>query len=272
MPLIRRRGLGVEAHAVLHAGLLRALAGRLDRAEVVVGAREQRLRERLGHQDRRGAVAAAHVGDARPALELVDDAVQRRQPLADQVRVVAGAEEALATVVDVVDVLVPADALAGAGRVGDARRVQHGADRELEEAGQVRRAVGVGERDGLLGRQRVAAAVGVIGDVAAGRLHVQPLADVALRGAGALGQLDRREPAGAGQRAVEPELVAHDDERSAERGAHLVDCAEHELREFVSVELDGRIDRGHRGLLGLGSGEATVAAAAFSSGPHLVDA
>ena len=41
-----------------------ALARGLDRAVVVVGADERRVRERLGHQDRRGAVAAADVGDA----------------------------------------------------------------------------------------------------------------------------------------------------------------------------------------------------------------
>ena len=55
-------------------------------------------------------MAAADVGDARAALELRDDAVERRQPAADQVGVVAGPEEALAALEDVVDVLVPADA------------------------------------------------------------------------------------------------------------------------------------------------------------------
>ena len=86
-------------------------------------------------------MAAADVGDARAALELLDDAVERRQPRADQVGVVAGPEEPLAAVVDVVVVLVPADAGAAADGLGDARRVEHRAERDLEEAGQVGGAV-----------------------------------------------------------------------------------------------------------------------------------
>ena len=56
-------------------------------------------------------MAAADVRHAGAALELLDDAVERRQPRDDEVGVVAGAEEALAALVDVVDVLVPAEAL-----------------------------------------------------------------------------------------------------------------------------------------------------------------
>ena len=143
-------------------------------------------------------MAAADVGDERAALQLVDDAVERGQPLGDQVGVVAGPEEALAALVDVVHVLVPAEARR---RCGPPRRScgesMHRAERDLEEPGQVGRAVRIGQRDRLLGRQRVAAAVGVVVDVAARRLGVQPLADVALGGAGALGQFGRRQTAGA---------------------------------------------------------------------------
>ena len=55
-------------------------------------------------------MAAADVGDPGAALEALDDAVERGQPGRDEVGVVAGAEEALAAVVDVMVVLVPADA------------------------------------------------------------------------------------------------------------------------------------------------------------------
>ena len=58
-----------------------ALARGGDRVGVVVDPDEARGRERLRHQDRRGAVAAADVGDERAGLELLDDAVERRQPL-----------------------------------------------------------------------------------------------------------------------------------------------------------------------------------------------
>ena len=86
-------------------------------------------------------MAAADVGDQRAALELVDDAVERRQPLGDQVRVVAGPEEPLAALVHVVDVLVPAEPVAAARLLDDLRRVDHRAERDLEEPRQVRGAV-----------------------------------------------------------------------------------------------------------------------------------
>src|SRR5207302_4522787 len=121
-----------------------------DRPIVVIGTDERRLRERLRHQDRRGAVSAADVGDPRAALELRDDAFERGQPRADEIRVVAGPEEALAALVDVVAVLVPTVTLTAPGRLGDPGRVDHRSERDLEEAWQIRRARLVSERDRLL--------------------------------------------------------------------------------------------------------------------------
>ena len=106
-----------------------------------------------------------------------------------------------------------------------------------KKPGQVGRALLVGQRHRLLGRQRVAPAGGVVVDVAARGLRVQPLAHVALADAGAPRQLGRRQAAGAGERAVEAELVAHHDERRVEGRADLVDGAEDELLELVGVEL-----------------------------------
>ena len=73
-------------------------------------------------------------------------------------------------------------------------------------------------------------------DEAARGLGVEPLAHVALAGAGPLRQLAGRQRAGARQRPVEAEPVAHDDERRVERRADLVDGAEHELLELLGVE------------------------------------
>ena len=56
---------------------------------VGVEADEAGVREGLGHQQRRMAVAAADVGDPRARLELRDHAVERRQPLGDEARAVA---------------------------------------------------------------------------------------------------------------------------------------------------------------------------------------
>jgi hypothetical protein len=152
--------------------------------------------------------------------------------------------------VDVVHVLVPAEAIAAAGRLDDLGRVDYGAERHLKEPGQVGRAVRIGERDRLLRRQRVAAAVGVVRDVAARRLGVQPFANVALGGAGALGQLSGRQRALSGERPVQAELVAHHHQRRIQGRADFVNRAEYELLELVAVDLDGLLDCAHGALLG----------------------
>src|SRR5207244_6171038 len=122
-------------------------------------------------------------------------------------RVVAGPEEPLAALVHVVNMLVPADAIAGASSLDDLRRVQHRAERDLEEPREIGRALRVRQRERLLGREGVAAALRLVLDVAAGGLGVEPLPHVTLRGAGPFGQLARRQRAGAGELPVEAELV-----------------------------------------------------------------
>ena len=99
-------------------------------------------------------MAAADVGHARARLELLDDAVERRQPRLDQVGEVAGAEEALGALEQVVVVLVPAEALAAAEALGDVRLVLDDRREQLEGAGDEDGAVVMRERQRLLGRQR----------------------------------------------------------------------------------------------------------------------
>ena len=80
-------------------------------------------------------MAAAKVGDLHAGGELLDDAVECGQPARDEVCVVAGPEEALASVEYVVVVLVPPYTGAAARRLGDPRRVEDRAERDLEEPG-----------------------------------------------------------------------------------------------------------------------------------------
>ena len=101
-------------------------------------------------------MAAADVGDLRAAFELLLHAVERRDPLGDEVARVAGAEEALGAAEQPVVVLVPAHALAAAERLGDAVLVGVERGDQLEGAEDVERAVLVGERERLLVGQRVA--------------------------------------------------------------------------------------------------------------------
>jgi DNA-binding CsgD family transcriptional regulator len=85
----------------------------VDGVAVIVGANECRLRESLRHQHGGGTAPASDVGDADPGVQLLLDPVQRRQPGTDQVRVVPGPEEPVATGENLGVVLVPADALTG---------------------------------------------------------------------------------------------------------------------------------------------------------------
>src|SRR2546423_14199682 len=92
---------------------------------------------------------------------------------------VAGAEESLAAGVHAGVVLVPAEAGAALEGGLDAGLRPERCRRQLEGAADERRAVLVGERLGLLGRQQVLAGAGDVLHVAAGRLAVQPSPHVA---------------------------------------------------------------------------------------------
>jgi hypothetical protein len=65
---------------LVEPGVACPLACGLDGTCVVVRAGELRVRERVGHQDRRRPVPAPDVRDRDAALELLEDTVQRRQP------------------------------------------------------------------------------------------------------------------------------------------------------------------------------------------------
>ena len=108
---------------------------------------------------------AADVGDERALLELRLHAVECGDPRVDEVRVVARPEEPLAPDVHIGVVLVPAVARAAARGIHDVLGVVDGAEGDLEEAGQERRAVGIRHRERVLGRQRVALGRGVVRDV-----------------------------------------------------------------------------------------------------------
>jgi hypothetical protein len=152
-------------------------------------------------------------------------------------------------------VLVPAPTAAGAGGFDDVGSVVDDAVGELEEPRQERRAGCVGQRDGVLGGQRVAAGGRVVVDEPAGGLGVEPLTGVMHVGGRAFGQLGRGRRPGAGQGAIVAQPVAHHDQRGVQRRADLADRAEDEGHQPIAV--DGRFagggGRGHGGVLtGLG--------------------
>ena len=181
-------------------------------------------------------MTAADVGDPRARMQLRLDALERRDPGAHQVRVVARPEEPLGALEQAVMVLVPADALAAAERLADLRPVVHGRRDELEGSGERRRAVVLRQHERVLRRQRVATGLAVVADVPARRLRVQPLADVPLGRCGRVGELGRGHRAGAVHRAVEPELVADHHERGVQCRTELAHELPHELLQLRVVD------------------------------------
>ena len=216
-------GRGLEPGPLGHARLGRRLARGGDRGLVVVHAEEGRPPEGLRHDDRGGAQPAPHVGHARPGPQLVHHPIQRGQPLAHQVRGVAGAEEPQHAGEQPVVVLVPADPGAGAECVREPGVVGVAGRDDLERAAQEDRAVLVGDHHGLLGRELVGAVGRVVGYVAAGRLVAEPLTDVPLRGTGAGGQRGRRDRPGGRHRLVEAEPVADVQQQPGDGRAHVGD-------------------------------------------------
>ena len=183
-------------------------------------------------------MAAADVGHLRAALEARLHALQCRDPLGDQVRGVAGAEEALGAAEQRRVVLVPADAQAGAQRAGHPRDRLELVDRDLEGAQDVEGAVLAGQRLALLLVEREAAGGRVVVDVAAGGLGRQPLQQVARIGLGAPGErLGVRRPLR--ERTVEAELVADHHGRRVHHGADVGHEAAHEGIELVGIERHG---------------------------------
>src|ERR1044072_7813588 len=177
----------------------------------------------LRHDDGRGAVAAPHVGHRPARLQLLLDAGQSRYPIVNQMRAVAGAEEALDADEEVGVVVSPQDAAALLKRFLDAwHRVRHRLD-EIEAAADEGGALLVGERRGLFRRERELARRRVVLDVAARRLIDEPLAHVTLPRVRAFGPLRGRRSPGRGQSLVEPELLPYVDERRTERRSEVRD-------------------------------------------------
>ena len=92
---------------------------------------------------------------------------------------------------------------------------------------------GVGERERLLGRERVALGRRLVRDVATARHRVEPLADVTLTALGPLRELRRSDRPARGERTEETEALADHDEHPAHRRPHVAHHFAHELSEFL---------------------------------------
>src|SRR5262249_27860801 len=157
----------------------------------------------------------------------------------EQIRVVAGAEEALGTVEEARVVLAPFHTFAGAEILErprlDVKEILH----DGVGARQIHRTLRVGKTERLFRAQRELARRLVVLLVAAGRLVGEPLAHVALVRRGALRQLLRSERA-LRELAIQAELIADEDEHRTDRRTEVAYCLAEERVEPGFVE--GHVD------------------------------
>ncbi len=219
------RARDLEAYPVGQACRAGSLPRPLDRAGVIVEADDVAGRIGLGQQQRRDAMAAAHVGDARSRLELFRHARQSGNPCGGQVRRIGRQVEPLHARKDVLILMVVRHARSGPERMLDMPRRMRVAEGELEGAAEKHRARFVGQDRRVLIRKREAAGRAVIGDVAAGGLLGQPFPDVALGRSRPCGELRRRQRPGAGHGLVKTQPVAQHHHRQAHGGDEIVEGA-----------------------------------------------
>src|SRR5579875_78156 len=102
------RGRYFEAHPLRDTSSSSAFSRRFDGTFVVIRPKEHGRAEGLGHEHCGSAMATAHVSHLRSPFQLIYDAVTGRQPFVDKVGVVTRTEETLATIVNVLTLLMPA--------------------------------------------------------------------------------------------------------------------------------------------------------------------
>ncbi len=123
-------------------------------------------------------MAAADVGDFGAGLELRLYAVKRRDPVVDQVRLIARAEEAVGPAEQALGMIAPWAPLAGLERLGRFFMPGELRNDQLEEALHARRLALAGEDQRLFGRDREGLVVGVMLDIARRTNRSEPFVEV----------------------------------------------------------------------------------------------
>ena len=119
----------------------------------------------------------------------LDDAIESRQPLGDEVGSITRPEEHFGAAKEPLIVLVPAESLTRAKRLEDALFVEPKRGSHLEGGSHVDGAVLDGVDHGLRSGKGVAVAVRLVAHVAARGLVVEPFAHIALANTRCLGEL-----------------------------------------------------------------------------------
>src|SRR5580693_43355 len=138
--------------------------------------------EGFGHQDGGSAFPAPNVGHLGTAREFVLDAIESRDPRADQIRGIARTEEFLASMKHTLLVLTPAHPGARTECLCDARDCGQRSQRKFKRSGQISRTIFIRQGERLLFGHPELLSLCVVSDVTARCLRRQPLAYVTLVG------------------------------------------------------------------------------------------
>src|SRR5271166_3418873 len=173
------------------------------------------IREGLGHQYGGPAMAAPDVGHLGAALQLVDDAVKRGEPIAHQIVVVAGSEKARRRTEEAACLIAPGYPGTGLECWLDLLPVFEHRCHYIECPDHADGTVFDGKDHGLLRGQGEFLRCWLIGNVVRGRLMRQPFAQIALVDAGCGSELGYGHWAALMQGLVKSQRVADAHQRNA---------------------------------------------------------
>jgi len=137
------------------------------------------------------AVTAADVGHGTARVEHLDNTVQRRQPLLHELAAIGIAVERSGAAEEALVVVSPRHSFPAPKDLERSFLIEPHGCRDLPRRGEIDRTVLIGQDPSLLRGEFIALAGRVVGDISPGCLAVQPLADIAFRAAGTLGELVR---------------------------------------------------------------------------------
>ena len=232
----------LEADPVGQAGIAGGLAGRGDHRVAVVEPGERRGREPFGHHDRRGALAAADVGDLAAGLQPAGHAVQRGDPAVDQCRTVHRPGETRLGVVERGVMVAPAHPAAGPEEALDDVEIVPHRDKPGKDANQRRRAVVGGQHQSHLVGQGERAGGRVVPGVPGHGHAAEPLPDVALDRPRLGGQLGGRHRARTRHGRPQAQPVTEHDQRPGDGYAKVAEHLPDRLFHLLLVD-------SHQGLL-----------------------
>jgi hypothetical protein len=180
-------------------------------------------------------VTASDIGDFGTALELFDDTVERRQPVAHQMVVVAGAEKARDRAKETARVVAPRHAGAGREHRLDLILALGHPGHQVERPHHIDGAVLDREDHRLFRRQGEILRRRVVGEIVRGCLMRQPFAHIALIDSSLGSKLVYGHRAALVQSLVEPQRIADPDQCNARRAAEIRQHLSHKLMQFRVV-------------------------------------